>query len=76
MKRRNWLLIVLCVAGVAGFILSRTVWGPPAKATASEGHSSQAIHDGAQEPETMSDAERRYLSNQPRHWRYVMLKTR
>lgn len=71
MKRRNWTLIVLSFIGLTLFFLSRTVWGPPGKAHASETAISEIApaHD-----EETSEAERRYLSNQPRHWRYVMLK--
>jgi len=68
MKRRNWLLISLSVTGLTGFLLSRTVWGPPSNAAAAE----LAIETAADED--MSDAQRRYISNSPRHWRHVMLK--
>ena len=64
MKRRNWALIAMLVVGVTSFILSRTVWGPPSSAAAAEAGPS---------PE-LTDTERRYIQDQPHHWRYVMLK--
>jgi hypothetical protein len=70
MKRRNWALLVLCAIGLLGFVLSRTVWGPPSRAAAYD-PPIEFKEDANQE---MSDAQRRYLSNQPRHWRYIMLK--
>jgi hypothetical protein len=71
MKRQNWAMLAVGVIGLTGFVLSRTVWGPPGQAGAAEPAQPQVQQRDA---EPMSDAERRYLSNQPRHWRYVMLK--
>jgi hypothetical protein len=72
MKRHNWALLVLLATGLTTFVLSRTIWGPPSGAAAAE----PAIQsgDGASAAEAPSDARLRYISNQPRHWRYVMLK--
>ncbi len=67
MKRRNWFLLVLVTVGLTAFILSRTVWGPPSKAAAAE-------VAPVETEEEASDAKRRYLTNQPRHWRYVVQK--
>jgi hypothetical protein len=64
MKRRKWTLLALLVFGIGGFVLSRTVWGPPSKAAAAEAPMS---------PE-LTESERRYIQDQPHHWRYVMLK--
>ena len=69
--RRNWLLTMLCVIGFVGFFLSRTVWGPPMSARA-ESNTAPTVE--AREDEEMSDAKRRYLSNQPRHWRQIVVK--
>ncbi|MCE9533083.1 MAG: hypothetical protein K8T89_18450 [Planctomycetes bacterium] len=72
MKRKNWALIVLSVVGITGFILSRTVWGPPSSAGAAEPvHAVSSAEPDIDEP---SDAQRRYMSNQPRHWRHVVVK--
>ncbi len=71
MSRRNWLLTTLCVIGVAWFILSRTVWGPPSRAEAS--HSNEPVVEADPEP-GMSDARLRFLNHQPTHWRYLMMK--
>jgi hypothetical protein len=68
MKRRNWVLIAFCTIGLTAFVLSRTIWGPPSRALAADTHLAGTKSQG------MSDAERRYLNNQPRHWRYVVLK--
>jgi hypothetical protein len=72
MKRRNWVLITLSTIGFAGFLLSRTVCGPPSKTLAVEPPIVQAARK--QGPQVMSEAERRYIDQEPRHWRYVMLK--
>lgn len=72
MKRRNWAMLVICAMGLGIFLLSRTVWGPPAKAIAAEPARS-AVQEELTSDEP-SDAAKRYLFNQPRHWRYVMLK--
>jgi hypothetical protein len=72
MKQRNWVLIALGAIGFASFLLSRTVWGPPSKALAAEPPTVDSAH--VQGPEIMSEAERRYIDQEPRHWRYVMLK--
>ena len=63
MKRRNWSLLVLLAAGLTGFVLSRTVWGPPSKAGAAETPS----------PE-LTENERRFIQDQPHHWRQVVIK--
>jgi hypothetical protein len=72
MKRRNWVLLVAGAIGLSAFVFSRTIWGPASQAAASE----TSIHSdhAAIESDERSDAEKRYLANQPRHWRYVMLK--
>jgi hypothetical protein len=72
MKQRNWVLFVLGATAFLSFVLSRTVWGPPSKSMAADPVTVQVVHDQNTEP--MSDAERRYISQQPHHWRYVMLK--
>jgi len=76
MKRHNWLLIVLACGAVTWFVVSRTVFGPPSKAMAEDNSAavSTAPDPSADEEEPQSDAKRRYLSNQARHWRYVVLK--
>ncbi len=74
MKRRNWLLIVLVCTAAAWFILSRTVYGPPSMAVAADTPLADVGPDECDDEEGMSDAQRRYLTNQSRHWRYVMLK--
>lgn len=72
MKRRNWTLLVLGIFGIMAFVLCRTVGGPSSRIAAAESqtHETAPEHDS----EEMSDSERRYITNQPRHWRYVMLK--
>jgi hypothetical protein len=70
MKRRNWVLLVVCAIGLTVFVLSRTVWGPPSQAAAADTRG--VVKDVA--AEEMSDAQRRYLSNQPRHWRQIIIK--
>ncbi len=72
MKRRKWTLLILGAIGLTAFALCRTVWGPSSKIAAAESPTHESAHE--HESEEMSDAERRYISNQPRHWRYVMLK--
>jgi hypothetical protein len=57
--------------GSVCFVLSRTVWGPPASARAAEGEDPVIEADP---PGGVSDARRRYLFHQPTHWRYVMMK--
>ncbi len=71
MKRRNWLLIVVAIVGTAGFILSRTVWGPPSRAAAND---ATLANSAEQQEEAVSDAKRRYIEHQTNHWRYLMLK--
>lgn len=71
-KQRNWTLVVLALLAASWFALSRTVWGPPSRAAANDGVEVQATVDDDSTDDT--DARRRYLNNQPRHWRYVMLK--
>jgi hypothetical protein len=69
--KRNWALLALGVVGMTIFALSRTVWGPPNKAAAEPAQS----HAGnTNDADDARDAERRFISNQPRHWRYVMLR--
>ena len=71
MKQRNWAFVVLCILGASLFVMTRTVWGPPGKAAAATIPQTSIDPCGNQE---MSDAEKRYLNNGPRHWRYVMIK--
>ncbi len=72
MKRRNGVLIALSTIGFAGFLLSRTIWGPPSTALAIQAPIVDAAHPPG--PQVMSEAERRYVDQEPRHWRYLMLK--
>lgn len=64
MKRRNWALLCLLAVGIISFVLNRTVWGPPTKIAAAETEPSP----------NLTEPERRYIQNQPHHWKYVMLK--
>lgn len=71
MKRRNWKLIALSTIAISWFVLSRTVWGPPNRAAAGEAGSSAVAVSSIQHDR--SNAECRFLANQPRHWRELML---
>jgi hypothetical protein len=72
MKRRNWAFLVVCAVGITFFVLSRTLWGTHSKAVAAETSTGEA--EEAASPDEPSDAKKRYMTNAPRHWRYVMLK--
>ena len=59
---RNWVLLGLLALGAGGFALIRS--GPPSKAAAAE----------APEPSQLTDAQQRYIFNEPHHWRPLVIK--
>lgn len=59
---RNWVLLGLLAIGAGGFALIRT--GTPSKAAAAESS------NGSQ----LTDAQQRYIFNEPHHWRPLLIK--
>lgn len=71
--RRRIVLSVAFAVGLSLFILSRTVWGPKPARAAEAAPSVSTVSEEHDEPRE-SEAAWRHRTNQPRHWRYIMLR--
>lgn len=69
MIRRNWLVSLSFMLGLSVLLGTRLFGQSEPLPTPAP-----SLETSVEEPRCVSDAERRFTSNQPRHWRQLLLR--